>query len=107
MFGRNGAQALDYWLDNSRFYGWRAPFGELPFYRSVLSQDAAFYRKRGFEVITTFACCLGEDYVGRYGLPPLIDYASLLTEAREKQGKTLLRMNDESECGAATKSCKI
>lgn len=78
VFGTKNSQVLEYWLDNSRFYGWREPYGEIPFYKSVIKQDAAFYRSLGFEKMTCFACRLGDDYVERYGLPPIAEYVNLL-----------------------------
>jgi len=78
VFGTEGSQVLEYWLDNSRFYGWREPYGEMPFYKSVIRQDAEFYRSLGFEKMTCFACRLGDDYAARYGEPPIAEYADLL-----------------------------
>jgi hypothetical protein len=77
-FGREGSQVLEYWMDNSYFYRWTPPYGELPFYRGVLGRDVGFYRERGFEHITSFACGLNADYEGKYGRPPVAEYGRIL-----------------------------
>ena len=70
-FGKQGSQALDYWLDVSYFYRWQHPFGELPLYAGVLQSDVRFYEKCGFDQIASFACGINEEYVRRYGDLPL------------------------------------
>jgi hypothetical protein len=77
-FGRPGSQILEYWMDNSYFYRWNPPYGELPFYRGVLSKDVAYYRELGFESITSFACGLNERYADEYGEPPIAEYGRIL-----------------------------
>jgi hypothetical protein len=79
-FGTAGSQVLEYWLDVSYFYRWKAPYGELPFYRGVLRKDARFYRERGFEHIASFACGLNEGYEKEYGEPPIEEYGRILLE---------------------------
>jgi hypothetical protein len=79
-FGRRDSQVLEYWMDNSYFYRWNPPFGELPFYCGVLRKDASFYRKLGFEHITSFACGLNEEYEHEYGEPPIVEYGRILLE---------------------------
>lgn len=79
LFGAEDAQVLDYWLDNSRFYQWREPYGELPFYEHVIRQDVLFYRAQGFKRMTCFACrAMDDEYVAHYGEPPLEKYVKLL-----------------------------
>lgn len=79
-FGRPGSQVLEYWMDTSYFYRWNPPYGELPFYRGVVRKDASFYRKLGFEDITSFALGLNEDYEREYGEPPIVEYGRILLE---------------------------
>ena len=80
VFGTKDAQVLEYWMDNSRFYGWRHPFGELPFYQGVLRRDAAFYASRGFESVTSFGCGLNAAYARDYGEAPMLEYGRILKE---------------------------
>lgn len=79
VFGTKDSQVLEYWLDLSRFYAWKPPFGELPFYPHVIRQDVVFYRSIGFERMTSFACRLMEDeYINCYGEAPIKQYVDLL-----------------------------
>jgi hypothetical protein len=77
-FGKNESQVLEYWMDNSYFYRWIPPYGELPFYRGVLNRDMEFYTKSGFQHITSFACGLNQEYESKYGEPPVVEYARIL-----------------------------
>ncbi len=77
-FGCEGAQALDYWIDNSLYCEWHLPYKPLVFPREVMVSDVALYRSLGFEHITSFACYLGEDYAAEFGIPPITDYAKIL-----------------------------
>jgi hypothetical protein len=77
-FGEGGSQVLEYWMDNSYFYRWTPPYGELPFYRGVLARDIRFYRCRGFEHIKSFACGLNEEYEKEYGEAPIAEYGRIL-----------------------------
>lgn len=81
MFGKENAQVLEYWMDNSRFYRWIHPFGELPFYSSVLKQDVQFFVDQGFESITSFACGLNSSYIRQYNEHPMIEYSRILRES--------------------------
>lgn len=38
-------------------------------------RDIAFYREKGFEYISSFACFLGEDYEALYGAPDIAPFA--------------------------------
>ena len=80
-FGPEDAQALDYWLDNSLFSGWKKPPKEFHLERDVLRKDAEYYRQLGFGWITTFACYLGKDYTDLYPEPVgTVLYGKILTE---------------------------
>jgi hypothetical protein len=78
FFGKEGSQVLEYWMDNSYFYRWTLPYGELPFYRGVLHNDVRFYTAKGFQHITSFACGLNQEYESNYGEPPVVEYARIL-----------------------------
>ena len=80
-FGPEDAQALDYWLDNSLFSGWKKPPKEFHLEQDVLRKDAEYYRQLGFEWITTFACFLGKDYTDLYPEPvDTVLYGKILAE---------------------------
>lgn len=78
VFDTETAQVLEYWLDNSRFYNWKRPYGELPFFKAVMQQDIEFYKSKGFTHFTSFACGLGFEYVQHYGIPPIETYGRIL-----------------------------
>ncbi len=63
------AQALEYWLDVSRFSGWRRPAARLPWHPGVLRADLDAYARRGVRHVTTFACYLDAEYVQLHGEP--------------------------------------
>jgi hypothetical protein len=76
-FGRAGAQALEYWLDLSRFSGWqRQNVKPLPWHEEVFRDDLRTYAERGVRHVTTFAAWLDGDYVKRFGEPPLDAYGA-------------------------------
>jgi hypothetical protein len=81
VFPRETTQVLEYWLDNSRFSGWRRPAGKLPWRRDVFLADIEAHAKRGVRHITTFACFLDADYVKRHGdfQPALMEYGAGLS----------------------------
>ena len=79
-FGKEDAEVLEYWLDNSLFCGWKLPYKRLVLDRDLLRKDLAYYRQKGFERIATFACFLGEDYAREFGVPPIREYGSALLE---------------------------
>ncbi|HUW61628.1 MAG TPA: hypothetical protein VMZ06_11525 [Candidatus Bathyarchaeia archaeon] len=70
------AQILEYWLDVSRFSGWKRPGVELPWSYAVMKADANAYAKRGIRHVTTFATWIDADYVKRFGEPPLREYVN-------------------------------
>lgn len=78
LFPRDTAQVLEYWLDVSRFSGWKRPAVKLPWDAAVMKADAEAYRKRGIRHVTTFATWIDADYVNRFGEPPLDAYAAAL-----------------------------
>lgn len=62
VFDAAQAQVLEYWLDVSRFSGWKRPAIKLPWRRDVFLADVEAYRKRGIRQITSFACYIDADY---------------------------------------------
>jgi hypothetical protein len=73
-FGREKSQVLEYWIDNSRYSGWRLPYKKLHFDATVMRRDVDFYLHSGFESLTSFGCWLDQSYYDQYGEPPLKEY---------------------------------
>ena len=67
VFPKETAQVLEYWLDMSRFSGWKRPTGKLPWKEDVFLADVKTYRQRGIRHITTFAAWIDAEYQQRYG----------------------------------------
>jgi hypothetical protein len=73
VFGSEGAQALECWLDVSKFSGWKKPAKKLPFNGNAFVADLNAYAQRGIRHITTFAVFIDADYVARYGELAVLD----------------------------------
>ena len=69
VFPANTAQALEYWLDVSRFSGWKRPAKKLSWNRDVFLADLETYAARGIRHITTFAVFVDADYLKLHGEP--------------------------------------
>jgi hypothetical protein len=79
VFPSNTAQILEYWLDVSRFSGWRRPAKKLPWNREVFLADLNSYAARGIKNVTSFACYIDADYLKLYGEPAfLAEYGRVL-----------------------------
>ena len=77
VFPRHTAQVLEYWLDVSRFSGWRRPAVKLPWNKEVFLADLETYRKRGIRHITSFAVWIDAEYQQRFGnLDFIADYGN-------------------------------
>ncbi|MEA1951393.1 MAG: DUF4838 domain-containing protein, partial [Planctomycetota bacterium] len=76
VFGSAGAQALEYWIDVSRFSGATKPDRrpKIPWKEKVFLADLDTYASRGIHHITSFAVRLDGTYVKRHGEPPLAAY---------------------------------
>jgi hypothetical protein len=89
-FGCEGAQALEYWLDLSRFSGWnRQNVKPLPWNGNVFRDDLRTYAGRGVRHVTTFAVWLDGPYVERFGEPPLEEYGAGFRSWRIKKGRAM------------------
>lgn len=82
VFGEKDSQVLEYWMDNSRFSGWKKPPVELKLDEEVMKADLPAYRALGFESITSFGCYLGADYRDLWGEPPVKRYGDILFEGK-------------------------
>jgi hypothetical protein len=81
VFGRQGAQVLEYWLDVSRFSRWkRENVVALPWNREVLEDDLRTYAARGIRCVTSFAVWIDGAYARRFGAPPVQEYGAALLE---------------------------
>ncbi len=80
VFPPDTAQALEYWLDVSRFSKWRRSAVKLPWHPDVLRADLAAYAARGIRHVTTFACYIDEEYVRLHGQPwdAVMEYGAAL-----------------------------
>jgi hypothetical protein len=83
VFPPDTAQVLEYWLDVSRFSGWKRPAVKLPWRRDVVESDITTYGTRGIRHVTSFAVFVDAEYRQRYGEPGFIDdYGALLAGYR-------------------------
>ena len=69
VFPADTAQVLEYWLDVSRYSGWKRPAVKLPWERGVFLSDLETYARLGIRRVTSFACYIDADYVRRHGEP--------------------------------------
>jgi hypothetical protein len=84
VFPADTAQVLEYWLDVSRFSGWKRPAVKLPWRPDVLEADVATYRSRGIRHVTSFAVYVDADYRRRFGEPTFIaEYGAILARTRQ------------------------
>ena len=78
VFGSEGAQALEYWLDESRFLRHlkppRPPRVEIPWDGDVFRDDLETYARRGVRHVTTFAVQIDGQYIKHFGRPPIDEY---------------------------------
>jgi hypothetical protein len=72
VFPADSAQVLEYWLDVSRFSGWKRPAVKLPWRRDVLESDLATCGSRGIRHVTSFAVYVDAEYRRMYGEPDFI-----------------------------------
>jgi len=95
-FGRDGAQALEYWLDVSRFSGWkREKTVEIPWRDDVFRDDLAEYARRGIRHVTTFAAWVDGDYTKRWGVAPVKAYGEGLRRWCRADGQPQERSNSD------------
>ncbi|HTQ09106.1 MAG TPA: DUF4838 domain-containing protein [Fimbriimonadaceae bacterium] len=83
VFPKDSAQALEYWLDMSRFSGWKRPVPAIPWKRDVFLADVRSYTSRGIRNITSFAAWIDAEYVANHhDLSFLQEYGDGLLGAR-------------------------
>ncbi|HEO69978.1 MAG TPA: DUF4838 domain-containing protein, partial [Candidatus Hydrogenedentes bacterium] len=86
LFGADTAQALEYWLDASRFSQWKRPSVKIPWSREIMAADLDTYGGRGVRHITTFAVYVDAEYMAMHGEPPVEEYGDLLYRWPAKRG---------------------
>jgi len=87
VFPADTAQALEYWLDVSRFSQWKRPAVQLRWRREVLEADAQTYAQLGLRHVTTSAVWIDADYVRRFGEPGAIqEYGQTLRRQPAMKG---------------------
>ena len=71
---------LEYWLDVSRFSGWRRPSKKIEWHPDVLRADLDAYARRGLRHVTSFATWIDAGYARTHGdpQPVLDDYGAAL-----------------------------
>lgn len=74
-FPAKDAKILEYWYDNSLFSKWKKPPVRFVPDNRLIADDIAFYRARGAEYISSFACYLGKDYEALWGEADLSAFA--------------------------------
>jgi Domain of unknown function (DUF4838) len=83
VFPTDTAQVLEYWLDVSRFSGWKRPAVKLPWRRDVVESDLETYGSRRIRHVTSFAVYVDAEYRQRFGEPTFIkEYGAILSAFR-------------------------
>jgi hypothetical protein len=86
VFPADTAQVLEYWLDVSRFSGWRRPAVRLPWRRDVLEADLVTYGSRGIRHVTSFAVYVDAEYRRLHGEPEFLrEYGAILSAFRRRR----------------------
>lgn len=93
VFGRDGAEVLEYWLDESRQARWdRTNLAPLRWNRESFLEDLRVYARAGIRRIRTYAAWIDEEYVTRFGIPEaLAEYAEGLRRWRWVNGSPIER----------------
>ncbi len=84
VFDASQAQALEYWMDASRFAGWKRPAPRLPWSAPLAAADLDAYGARGIRHVTSFGVFLDAAYVRDHGEPPIEEYGRLLAGWRPR-----------------------
>jgi hypothetical protein len=77
FFGKKDSKILEYWYDNSLFSGYKKPPKELKVNNKMLYKDFEFYKSFKVDMISSFACYLGDDYLILYKEPDLSAFKSI------------------------------
>lgn len=75
FFGTENSRVLEYWYDNSLYSEWKKPPKKFMLDVTCLNSDVAYYIKKGFSHISTFACYLGDDYEELHGEVDITPFA--------------------------------
>ena len=66
VFPVETAEVLEYWLDVSRFSGWKKPAVKLPWDREMFENEIDIYANLGIRNISTFAAYIDDKYIETY-----------------------------------------
>ena len=81
VFGNTNSQVFEYWFDSYRASGWKTKeenWVRAPWNAEVLFADLTFYKSMGINSITSVTCWTNQDYVDRFGEPPVMEYGNQL-----------------------------
>ncbi len=92
VFGSAEAEVLEYWLDNSRYSEWnREKIRQIPWNQDAFAADVAEYARRGIRRMRTYCFWFDDDYVKRYGMPPIDRYIAGLARWRCEKRRAVER----------------
>ncbi len=80
-FAGHPLHTTEYWLDASRYSGWKRPAQRIAVSEDIMRRDAAFYAGKGFDSVASYAVMCGPDYWAAYGPPPVAAYGAALRAA--------------------------
>ena len=84
MFSKRNSKVLEYWLDNSMYSGWKKPEKKFVPDEVMIREDIDKYHKLGFEYISSFASCLGPEYMRLHGKPDISPFYNSINSYKEK-----------------------
>jgi hypothetical protein len=92
VFGREGAQVADYWLDASLPVRWqRDKIRKVTLNREIFRADLRTYAQRGIRHITGCSTWLDGDYLKRFGEPPVNEYGQDMLRWKLVDGRAVER----------------
>ncbi|MBR6074357.1 MAG: hypothetical protein IKP87_03555, partial [Victivallales bacterium] len=78
VFDADKAHILEYWLDSSKFSGWKKPAKKPECRVEIVQKDIEAYYRLGIRSFTTFAVYMDGVYFDTHGDQELRDYAAIL-----------------------------
>ena len=78
VFNADTAHILEYWLDSSKFSGWKKPAKKPECRVEIVQKDIEAYYRLGIRSFTTFAVYMDGVYFDTHGDQELRDYAAIL-----------------------------
>jgi hypothetical protein len=78
VFNADTAHILEYWLDSSKFSGWKKPAKKPECRVEIVQKDIEAYYRLGIRSFTTFAVYMDGVYFDTHGDQEIKDYATIL-----------------------------